>query len=107
MLIRAQDLNVLITLIGESIKVQAEVWAYGSRVKGTAHDGSDIDLVIRHGNLLPIPAEQIDALREKIRESTIPVLVQLNDWADLPERLHAEIVKQYEVLFSSLHPAVI
>jgi len=64
MLIRAQDLNVLITLIGESIKVQAEVWAYGSRVKGTAHDGSDIDLVIRHGNLLPIPAEQIDALRE-------------------------------------------
>jgi len=97
MLIRAQDLNVLITLIGESIKVPAEVWAYGSRVKGTAHDGSDIDLVIR----------QMDALREKIRESTIPVLVQLNDWADLPERLHAEIVKQYEVLFSSLHPAVI
>ena len=27
---------------------EAEVWAYGSRVLGTAHEGSDLDLVLRH-----------------------------------------------------------
>jgi predicted nucleotidyltransferase len=26
----------------------AEVWAYGSRVTGGAHEGSDLDLVLRH-----------------------------------------------------------
>ena len=26
----------------------AEVWAYGSRVQGTCHEGSDLDLVARN-----------------------------------------------------------
>ncbi len=26
------------------------VWVYGSRIKGTAHDGSDLDLVINIEN---------------------------------------------------------
>lgn len=26
---------------------EAEVWAYGSRVTGGAHEGSDLDLVLR------------------------------------------------------------
>lgn len=33
----------------------AEVWAYGSRVSGRGHDGSDLDLVLRGPGLEEIP----------------------------------------------------
>ncbi len=32
-----------------------EVWAYGSRVNGRSHDGSDLDLVLRGPGLKEIP----------------------------------------------------
>ena len=31
-----------------------EVWAYGSRVNGESHDGSDLDLVLRGPALEPL-----------------------------------------------------
>ena len=32
-----------------------EVWAYGSRVNGQSHDGSDLDLVLRAPDLQEVP----------------------------------------------------
>ena len=29
---------------------EAEIWAYGSRIKDEAHEGSDLDLVVRNFN---------------------------------------------------------
>ncbi len=40
----------------------AEVWAYGSRINGRAHDGSDLDLVLRAPRLQPIPREDLAGL---------------------------------------------
>ena len=34
-----------------------EVWAYGSRVNGTAHEASDLDLVLRSPTLEPLGRE--------------------------------------------------
>ena len=34
-----------------------EVWAYGSRVTGRSHDGSDLDLVLRGPLLQRIPGD--------------------------------------------------
>lgn len=51
-----------------------EVWAYGSRVNGCSHDGSDLDLVLRALCLVPIPAAALNELRDARRESNFPIL---------------------------------
>ncbi len=75
-----------------------EVWAYGSRVNGRSHDGSDLDLVLRAPGLRPIPLRQLGALREALRDSNIPFLVEARDWARQPERFREEIKRDHVVL---------
>ena len=75
-----------------------EVWAYGSRVKGRARAGSDLDLVLRAPNLEEIPISQIARFRDALDDSDIPILVEARDWASLPENFHREIMKDYVVL---------
>ncbi|MCB0266504.1 MAG: nucleotidyltransferase domain-containing protein, partial [Calditrichaeota bacterium] len=87
--------------IFSGLTMPVEVWAYGSRVNGTAHSGSDLDLVIRSQNLTPLPIDVFINLQDSIRESNIPILVELQDWARLPERFRRNIEQQYEVLFSN------
>ena len=102
MLIREKDKESLYGYF-KSIKTPIEIWAYGSRVKGTAHEGSDLDLVIRTQNLEPFPIDEYNKLVETIRESTIPILVEIRDWTRLPESFHKQIEKQYEVFYSNIH----
>ena len=75
-----------------------EVWAYGSRVNGRSHDGSDLDLVLRGPGLKEIPSDQLGDFEEAVRESNIPFLVEARDWPRLPERFHREIERDYAVL---------
>ena len=75
-----------------------EVWAYGSRVDGRSHDGSDLDLVLRGPGLQEIPVGQVADFEEAMRDSAIPFLVEARDWAWLPERFHREIERGYVVL---------
>lgn len=98
MLLRDKDRDRLIAIFN-STDYPMEVWAYGSRVTGTAHDGSDLDLVILDRNLKEIPIDVFISLKEKIRESNIPILVDLFDWARLPESFHYNIEADHEVLF--------
>ena len=77
---------------------EAEVWAYGSRVKGNSHPASDLDLVVRSLTLQPIPAGRLSSLEEAFEDSNIPILVQAHDWARLPESFHEQIQKQHIVL---------
>lgn len=74
-----------------------EVWAYGSRVSGKSHDGSDLDLVLRGPGLNEIPIAQLRDFEEAVRESTIPFLVEARDWARLPKRFHQEIERHHVV----------
>ena len=77
---------------------EVEVWAYGSRVTGRSHDGSDLDLVLRAPGLTRIPAAALADLADSIRESTIPFLVEAHDWARLPARFHRGIERNHFVL---------
>lgn len=79
---------------------EAEVWAYGSRVKGTNHEGSDLDIVLRGPELQRLGSEYLDLL-DAIEESTIPILVDVFDWARLPESFHSEIERGHVVLRQS------
>ena len=101
MILRNKNRQRLIDIFSE-VGVRFEVWAYGSRVNGNAHEGSDLDLVIRGQDLQRIPAKIIYDLKERIKHSNIPILVELRDWHDLPEHFHRAILSNYEVLFSNL-----
>ncbi len=75
-----------------------EVWAYGSRVKGQSHDGSDLDLVLRGSGLQEIDLDALADFSHALHDSTIPFLVEARDWARLPERFHREIEREYVVV---------
>ena len=77
-----------------------EVWAYGSRVNGRSHSGSDLDLVLRREALKPIDPSRMRAIAEAFRESNIPFIVDAHDWATLPDSFHAEILRNHVVLLA-------
>lgn len=94
----ARHRRVLEALLRDHLP-DVEVWAYGSRVDGRGHEGSDLDLVLRGPGLEEIPAEQLADFEDAARESTIPFLVEARDWARLPKRFHREIEREYVVVF--------
>jgi predicted nucleotidyltransferase len=71
------------------------VWAYGSRVKGTARPNSDLDLVVftTHEQ-----RPQVSELKDALDESNIPFRVDLHVWDEVPERFHEIIRSEYLVL---------
>ncbi|MEX2588607.1 MAG: nucleotidyltransferase domain-containing protein [Chitinophagales bacterium] len=105
MLLRDKD-RVRLLEIFNKVELPFEVWAYGSRVNGKAHEGSDLDLVIRTQNLQELPFDILSSLKENIRESNIPIVVELFDWARLPESFHRNIEAEHEVLFSNFEVGV-
>ena len=82
---------------------EVEVWAYGSRVTGRSHEGSDLDLVLRGPGLKKIPVGKLADFEDAVRESNIPFLVEARDWARLPERFWQEIAKDKDVLADEAH----
>lgn len=76
----------------------AEVWAYGSRVNGQAHEGSDLDLVVRNPVHLDAPHKRLHLLRDALTESDLPILVEVLDWARIPEDMRREIEREHVVI---------
>lgn len=76
---------------------EVEAWAYGSRVQGTNHEASDLDIVLRGPNLAELGTEFFE-LVEAVKESTIPILIDIFDWGRLPESFHREIEREYVVM---------
>ena len=75
-----------------------EVWVYGSRINGTSYKMSDLDLVLRGRDLEPIDVPILAAVRNAFSESNIPILVDVLDWAQIPESFRQEILTDYMVL---------
>ncbi len=78
-----------------------EVWAYGSRVNGRSHKGSDLDLILRGPGLRKIPPDRVAGFTDALRESTIPFLVEARDWARVPERFRRQIEREHIVLVAA------
>ncbi len=97
--LQPQHRAVLEALVREHLP-EVEVWAYGSRVHGRSHDGSDLDLVLRGPGLREIPAGNVADFEEAVRESSLPFLVEARDWARLPARFHREIERDHVVLIA-------
>ena len=98
--LREKDKDAIRQIATECFKQKIEIWAYGSRVDGTNHDASDLDLVIRGPELKPLDFIELETFKDQVQSSQIPILVQAFDWAQLPDSFHKNILKKYEVLFS-------
>ena len=72
-----------------------EVWAYGSRVRGTARRYSDLDMV---AFTEPVHSAQLNILREAFEESDLPFRVDLFSWSETPASFHPQIKANYVVL---------
>lgn len=79
---------------------EAEVLAYGSRVTGTCHDGSDLDLVARNRLNPLLPVHNLAEVRDAFSESRLPILVDILDWAQIPDSFRGEIERVGFVVFS-------
>lgn len=75
------------------------VWAYGSRVKGTARRYSDLDLV---ACVTPEQRPRVAEFREALDESDLPFPVDLLVWDELPERFRRTIEARYVVVQEAL-----
>jgi len=95
--IKPEQLKML-TDIFDNYCPKAEIWAYGSRIKGEAHSGSDLDLVVKNFNSDEV---YILELRELIQESNIPFLVDIFLFDSLPKSFQDEILKDYIVIYKN------
>jgi len=104
--LREKDRIRIIALAEKSFKSPFEIWAYGSRVNGDNHDGSDLDLIVKTQNNIPIDWKEFENFIKALRDSNIPILVEPKDWARIPESFKKNILKRYEVLFSNIESLV-
>lgn len=78
-----------------------EVWAFGSRVKGTAKPFSDLDLVVLGD--VPLGLALQAQLAEAFDESDLPWRVDLVDWATTAEAFRA-LMAQHKVVVQRAAP---
>ena len=71
------------------------VWAYGSRVQGTAQRYSDLDLVVF---VRPDQWPWVAELKEVLDESDLPFPVDVLVWDELPESFHWNIKERHVVV---------
>ncbi len=95
--LRDKDKQRLLKLLADYLP-NVTAWAYGSRVKGEAHEASDLNLVLRSTDLSQIPIDALEDFLQALNDSNIPILVEARDWARLPVSFHEEILKNYVVL---------
>jgi predicted nucleotidyltransferase len=96
MIIREKDRETLIDITSKSLKSPSLLMAFGSRVNGEAHDRSDLDLVIKSKDNKPIDRDEFMNLKKNLRESNIPIVIQLIDWYRVPIGFHKNILEKYE-----------
>jgi predicted nucleotidyltransferase len=82
----------------------AEVWAFGSRVTGGSHEGSDLDLVLHNVAAPGQPVPGLADLREALQASALPMLVQAHDASQWPAAFRAGIETGY-VVVGKAHPS--
>ncbi|ORJ62998.1 nucleotidyltransferase family protein [Geothermobacter hydrogeniphilus] len=74
----------------------AEIRAFGSRVKGTARSHSDLDLVVVGAERLP--RDPYYQLQDAFEESSLPFRVDVLDWHRISPEFRRHIEQGYEII---------
>ncbi len=99
-----QNLNLTEEELKEVLKIlkpfrlNVDILAYGSRVLGTNHTTSDLDLVIRNRTNPETAFKQLNQLKQAFEDSQLPIFVDITDWSRLPLDFRQEIQKKYIVI---------
>ncbi len=75
-----EELKIICDILQQYVPETA-VWAFGSRVKGTARKYSDLDLVVIGKEKMGI--SKLGRLQEAFQESELPFRVDVLDWHTL------------------------
>lgn len=86
----------MVTAILQQLIPNYEVWAFGSRVTGTARKYSDLDLAVISDR--PLDFGLLGELRDAFSESDLPFKVDVVDWASTSVEFRAIIKRNYEVI---------
>jgi type I restriction enzyme S subunit len=92
--VKERDWDILTGLLDEYLP-DTLVWAFGSRVKFTSHQGSDLDLV---AFVTPQQKPQLYDLRDAFAESDLSFRVDILSWEDIPDSFRENIHKDYAVV---------
>ena len=76
----------------------ADAWAYGSRVNGNAHEGSDLDIVLRNPVHPEAEIGNFTEILEAMQDSDLPMLVDVHDWSRLPAEFRRNIENSHVVI---------
>lgn len=98
MILRNKDKVSIINIAKKTLKTPLEIWAYGSRVNGDAHDMSDLDLAILTDSKKKLDIDELMNFKNVLQKSNIPILIQVLDFNRVPESFHKNISANYEVL---------
>jgi predicted nucleotidyltransferase len=96
--LREKDRLRIIDIAKRVLNPGCEIWAYGSRVKGTNYDASDLDLAIITPAEQPLDPNTLADFKLALQDSNIPILIQVMDWQRIPESFRQNILTRYEVL---------
>ena len=94
--IKPQYLQILLDIFNNYCP-NAEIWAYGSRINGEAHEASDLDLVVKSFN---DENKSLSVLKELINDSDIPIIVDILEFDKIPFSFQKEIEKDYISIFN-------
>ena len=94
--IKPQYLQILLDVF-KNYCPDAEIWAYGSRINGDAHEASDLDLVVKSFNDVN---KSLFELKELINDSDIPIIVDILEFDKIPFSFQKEIEKDYISIFN-------
>ncbi len=73
----------------------ATIWVFGSRVKQTANNSSDLDLAIVSQNKIPL--QVMNLLKFDFEESDLPFKVDVLDWQNISDDFKKVIKEKYVV----------
>ena len=90
-----KHLEMIQRILAEHIP-ECEIRAFGSRVKWTAKDYSDLDLAIVGSE--PLSRRQLRQLKEAFEESDLPIRVDVADWQSLSDWFKKVIAAEYKVI---------
>ncbi|MEY8715428.1 nucleotidyltransferase family protein [Francisella philomiragia] len=100
MIIRAKDKQTIENIANDTFSTPCQIIAYGSRVDGSAHDASDLDIVIRAKSGYVVDSREFMDFKNKVQDSNIPIIVQILNWQNIPEDFKSNILKNHCVLIN-------
>lgn len=91
--ITAEEFLIIKNILHKHLPLDAKVWVFGSRAKGTIKKSSDLDLVVDMGK--PLTLKILANLDEDFTESILPYKVDVVDWNAISDPFKERIKEEH------------